>query len=51
MSQEIILVFFNDILIYNPTLKEHLEHLQIALHTLHINFYYANVKKCLFSQP
>lgn len=43
----IILVFFNDILIYN-TMKEHLEHLKIVFELLKANKLYTKANKCVF---
>lgn len=49
--RKFILVFFDDILVYSPTLTQHQEHLQIAIQTHHTHSYYANAKNCLFGQP
>ena len=46
--RKFILVFFDDILVYSPSLASHLEHLQITLHTLRKNTLYAKKSKCIF---
>ena len=46
--RKFILVFFDDILIYSPSLASHLEHLQVTLHTLRQNTLYAKKSKCMF---
>ena len=43
-----ILVFFNDILVYNYTLEEHLEHLRVAFSLLTFHHLVVNKKKCSF---
>lgn len=49
--RKFVLVFFDNILIYNRNLKEHLEHLQLVLDALHSNQLYAKLSKCTFAQP
>lgn len=46
-----ILVFFNDILIYIPTMEEQFKHLQIAFEVLKQNQLYIKLFKCSFGQP
>ncbi|KAH9724552.1 hypothetical protein KPL70_007529 [Citrus sinensis] len=43
-----IVVYFDDILIYNKGLDEHIEHLQSVLTVLRKETLYANLKKCSF---
>ncbi|PNY06477.1 hypothetical protein L195_g002943, partial [Trifolium pratense] len=43
-----ILVFFDDILVYSPTWEEHMQHLRIALQTLHNHQLFAKRSKCSF---
>lgn len=46
-----VLVFFDDILIYNNTIKEHLDHLDRYFNR-HTNItYLSRKKKCCFAQP
>lgn len=45
-----VLVFFNDILVYNPSIEDHIKHLTIVLETLGQHQFYANGKKCEFGQ-
>lgn len=45
-----VLVFFDDILSYSRSEKEHQEHLQIVLQVLEKHCFYANEKKCAFAQ-
>lgn len=49
--RKFILVFFDDILMYSPTIQQHYEHLRTTLNLLSSNSYFANPKKCLFGQP
>ena len=45
-----ILVFFDDILIYSKTWREHMEHLSLALKLLRDNTLVLNRKKCSFAK-
>lgn len=45
------LVFFDDILIYSPTLAEHVLHLKEVLLVLRQHQLYAKLNKCTFGQP
>ena len=47
--QKFILVFFDDILVYNRTLEEHLEHLRVVFSLLVFHHLVVNKKKCSFS--
>lgn len=42
------LVFFDDILVYNPDVSAHITHLDIVLQILADNQMVANLKKCQF---
>ena len=44
--RKFVLVFFNDILIYNKTCKEHLHHLEVVLKILHDQSLFAKLSKC-----
>ena len=46
-----MLVFFDDILVYNKDLKEHCDHLQSVLSILANHQLHVNGKKCLFAKP
>ncbi|XP_026445036.1 uncharacterized protein LOC113345475 [Papaver somniferum] len=48
--RKFILVFFDDILIYSPSLEDHLIHLQATLQILRDNKLFANFSKCCFGQ-
>ncbi|XP_026417003.1 uncharacterized protein LOC113312466 [Papaver somniferum] len=48
--RKFILVFFDDILIYSPSLEDHVLHLQITLQILRENQLFANFSKCCFGQ-
>ena len=43
-----VLVYFDDILVYNKSLNEHVEHLRCVLNVLRNEKLYANFKKCTF---
>lgn len=46
--RKFILVLFDDILIYNKTIAEHVKHLRTTLEVLRPNTLYAKKTKCLF---
>jgi hypothetical protein len=45
-----VLVFFDEILIYNRTWEDHLEHLQSALQVLAQHQLFAKLSKCQFAE-
>ena len=45
---EFVVVYFDDILVYNKSLDEHVEHLRCVLNVLRNERLYANFKKCTF---
>lgn len=47
--RKFVLVFFDDILVYNKDLAAHVQHLEAIFQALIKNQLYANVKKCTFS--
>jgi hypothetical protein len=48
--RKIVLVFFNDILIYSKNEVDHLEHLKLVLDLLQRNSLFAKRSKCVFGQ-
>ena len=46
--RKFVLVFFDDILVYSPTLEAHTEHLRMVLHTMRVHQLYAKRSKCVF---
>lgn len=48
--QNFMLVFFDNILIYNKTYEEHLKHLKEVMYVLERNQFYAKLLKCTFGQ-
>ena len=46
--RKFVLVFFDDILIYIRTWEEHLQHIEIVLHILEEQQFYAKLSKCDF---
>ena len=49
--RKFILVFFDDILVYSKTWKDHLLHLQIVFHIFATNQLFAKASKCQFGVP
>ena len=47
-SNTFVVVYLDDILIYNKSWVEHLQHMQQVLHTLWQHNLYANLEKCSF---
>jgi hypothetical protein len=43
-----VVVYLDDILIYNKTWDKHLQHIQWVMHTLQQHKLYANLEKCSF---
>ena len=48
LLRKYVLVFFNDILVYNPTWNSHLQHLESVLQVLQYNQLFAKLSKCAF---
>lgn len=46
--RKFVLVFFDDILIYNRTWEEHLQHIENVLRILEEQHFYAKLSKCEF---
>ena len=49
--RKFVLVFFDDILIYSRGLKEHCQHIELALEVLRSHRLFANKKNCSFAYP
>ena len=45
---KIVFIYFDDILVYNRILDDHLGHLRQVLSVLRKNTFYANIEKCAF---
>jgi hypothetical protein len=45
-----VIVFFDDILVYSKSLKEHLQHLEQVFQTLVNGNFFLKLSKCLFAQ-
>ena len=46
-----VLVFFDDILVYSNTMKEHLDHLKQVFQSLNKHHLFVKKEKCSFAQP
>lgn len=46
-----VLVFFDDILIYNPTLKQHVHNLRVVFELMKLHTLYDKRSKCSFVVP
>lgn len=49
--RKLILVFFDDILVYGSDISMHESHLAVIFNLLREHQLFANPKKCIFSQP
>ena len=45
---EFVVVYFDDILVYSKSLKDHVTHVRTILQTLRNEHLFANMEKCLF---
>ncbi|PNX98954.1 retrotransposon-related protein, partial [Trifolium pratense] len=48
--RKFVIVFFDDILVYSPTLTDHLSHLEQVFHKLVTGEFFLKFSKCLFAQ-
>jgi hypothetical protein len=48
--RKFVLIFMDDILAFNSSLEEHLEHLRLVFQTLKDNQLFLKFKKCTFAQ-
>ena len=48
--RKFVLVFFDAILVYNPTWNAHVEHLSLVLQTMRQHSLFAKLSKCSFGQ-
>jgi len=49
--RKFVIVFFDDILVYSPSVETHIEHLEIVFKCLLDNQFYLKRSKCSFAQP
>ena len=47
-TKSFVVVYLDDIIIFNRTLEEHMQHIQQVLSTLQQHKLYANLEKCSF---
>lgn len=50
LLRKCVLVFMDDILVYNKTLEDHIVHLQQVLQVLHTNSFLLKQSKCVFTK-
>ncbi|XP_040249281.1 uncharacterized protein [Aegilops tauschii subsp. strangulata] len=50
LLRDCVLVFFDDILIFSKSYKEHLEHVALVMEALRKHQLYAKLSKCIFAQ-
>jgi hypothetical protein len=43
-----VVVYFDDILIYNKSMEDHLKHLSVVFEVLRAAHLFANIDKCIF---
>ena len=43
-----VIVYFDNILIYNKNDEKHLEHMRLMMKVFHKNNYYVKLSKCVF---
>jgi hypothetical protein len=43
-----VVIYFDDILIYNKSMEDHLKHLSVVFDALHATHLFANLDKCMF---
>lgn len=48
--RKLVIIFFDDILVYSPSLQEHKAHLKIVFETLKKNQLLAKLSKCSFGK-
>ncbi|XP_042035405.1 uncharacterized mitochondrial protein AtMg00860-like [Salvia splendens] len=48
MLRKFVIVFFDDILVYSPSMEAHEEHLAAVLSVLHNNSFFVKLSKCFF---
>ena len=48
LLRQFVIVFFDDILIYSPTLESHVRHLHEVLTILKANQFFVKLSKCVF---
>ena len=49
--RKFIIVFFDDILIYNKSFSNHLIHLKLTFQTLRVHSFFLKFSKCSFATP
>jgi hypothetical protein len=49
--RQFVIVFFDDILVYSPSMESHLQHLEIVFQCLLAHEFYLKQSKCLIAQP
>jgi hypothetical protein len=49
--RKFVIVFMDDLLVYNSSLEDHVQHLRQVVTVLRAHWFYVKLSKCAFTQP